>query len=212
MKQTVKERLVEYLKFKNIGRNKFEEMAKISSGYITNLKNAPGEEHLVKILQAAPDLNRIWLLTGDGVMLNGECCEKKDEENGNSIPLIPTNAIAGYLTGAGDQIMDYDCERYIMPIFSGADFMIRVEGDSMMPDYMPGDILACMKVKDPSFFQWGKVYVIDTKQGALVKRIEPTEEDGCICLCSDNEKYKPFKLHADDINGVALVKGVIRVG
>jgi len=68
---TVKERLLAYLKEKSIGRNKFEAMAGISLGYITNLKSTPKEGHLVKILNAAPDLNRVWLLTGEGSMLNG---------------------------------------------------------------------------------------------------------------------------------------------
>lgn len=39
-------------------------------GYITKLKNAPRPEKLVNILHAAPDLNRVWLLTGEGEMLN----------------------------------------------------------------------------------------------------------------------------------------------
>ena len=70
MEKTVKQRLVEYLKFKRIGQNKFESMACISNGYISNLKSAPGAIILTKILNAAPDLNRTWLLTGDGNMLN----------------------------------------------------------------------------------------------------------------------------------------------
>lgn len=69
MKETVKQRLIEYLKYKGIGQNKFEKMAGISNGYISNIKSTPRDEKLTRILQAAPDLNRIWLLTGDGEML-----------------------------------------------------------------------------------------------------------------------------------------------
>ena len=70
MEKTVKERLIDYLNYKKIGRNKFEAMANLSMGYITKLKNAPRPEKLVSILQAAPDLNRVWLLTGEGEMLS----------------------------------------------------------------------------------------------------------------------------------------------
>lgn len=71
MEVTVKERLIQYLKNKGIGRNKFEKAAGISVGYISNLKSSPGADILVKILNAAPDLNRRWLLTGEGDMLIG---------------------------------------------------------------------------------------------------------------------------------------------
>ena len=70
VQSTVKQRLIEYLKYKKIGRNRFETMAGISNGYITKLKYAPREEILEKILLNAPDLNRVWLLTGEGDMLN----------------------------------------------------------------------------------------------------------------------------------------------
>jgi len=67
---TVKQRLIEYLQYKGIGRNKFEAIAGLSHSYIANLRNAPKNEILEKILRAAPDLNRVWLLTGEGDMLN----------------------------------------------------------------------------------------------------------------------------------------------
>ena len=75
MEKTVKQRLIEYLKYKGIGRNKFEMLAGISTGYITNIKKAPGASHLVKILSAAPDLNKDWLLTGEGEMLTNKTAE-----------------------------------------------------------------------------------------------------------------------------------------
>ena len=77
MEETVKQRLVKYLRFKSIGQNKFEAMAGIGNGYISNLKIAPGTGHLTKILNAAPDLNERWLMTGQGEMLK---TEKKEEE------------------------------------------------------------------------------------------------------------------------------------
>ena len=69
MEKTVRQRLIEYLEYKGIGRNKFEAMAGLSMGYITKLKNAPRPEKLVSILHAAPDLNKVWLLTGEGEMI-----------------------------------------------------------------------------------------------------------------------------------------------
>ena len=207
METTVKERIMYFIAKKRISQRKFEVACGLSNGYINSLRKSPSATVLQRILDAYPELNPDWLLKGEG---NAIVAEKSEIEK-NAIPLIPVNAIGGYMSGVSDPIMMQDCEMYSMPLFRGADFLIKVEGDSMVPKYQPGDIVACAKVEGRLWFQWGKTYVIDTKQGALIKRIEPADEDGCICLCSENEKYKPFKLYADDINGVALVKGVIRV-
>ena len=69
METTVKERLIKYLKNRKVGQNKFERMAGISNGYISHLKTSPSIDILMTILDAAPDLNQTWLLTGEGEML-----------------------------------------------------------------------------------------------------------------------------------------------
>lgn len=81
METSVKHRLIEYLKFKGIGQNKFEKIADISNGYITNIKGEIGVTNLTKILNAAPDLNREWLLTGDGDMLCSGNTQSADNAN-----------------------------------------------------------------------------------------------------------------------------------
>lgn len=129
------------------------------------------------------------------------------------IPLIPTEAIAGFGNG-GVQVMDYDIERYIVPEFAelNVDFMIKVKGSSMTPKYNSGDVVACKKIQTLSFIQWNKVYVLDTEQGAMIKRLEPSDRDGYVTCISDNVRYKPFDLHINnDIQAVAIVVGVIRL-
>jgi phage repressor protein C with HTH and peptisase S24 domain len=127
------------------------------------------------------------------------------------LPLIPVNAMAGIASGE-ISILELDCERFIIPTFKGADYLINVKGSSMYPKYNSGDIVACKKVplKD-IFFQWNKVYVIDTNQGALIKRIQEGDNETNIMLVSDNEKYKPFQVRKEDIHAIAIVMGVIRM-
>lgn len=69
MEITVKQRLVEYLKYKKIGQNRFERLAGLSIGYINKLRREPSVTKIRCILNAAPDLNEKWLLTGEGNML-----------------------------------------------------------------------------------------------------------------------------------------------
>lgn len=127
------------------------------------------------------------------------------------IPLIPIEAMAGALTSE-QTVLEYECERYVVPVFKGADFLIPVKGSSMYPKYSSGDIVACQRVPMSGlFFQWNKVYVIDTTQGALIKRIKPGSDSEHVLIVSDNEKYDPFELHISAIHAVALVIGVIRL-
>ncbi len=82
----------------------------------------------------------------------------------------------------------------------------------MYPKYSSGDIVACKKLSlTDIFFQWNKVYVLDTDQGALIKRVRKGKDDNHIILVSENEKYPPFELSLDHLHAIAIVIGVIRL-
>lgn len=155
-----------------------------------------------------------WLLSGEGSMLRSEeaaCDAEKENQEKKGIPLIPLSAMAGAMTSERT-VLEYECERYVVPAFSGADFLIPVKGDSMMPTYQSGDLIACKRVPlGDLFFQWNKAYVLDTKQGPLVKRIKPGSDDMHVMIVSDNKTYDPFELPRSAINSVAMVMGIIRL-
>lgn len=158
-----------------------------------------------------------WLLTGKGSMLlddtsvPSEAPATKATSPSEGIPLIPFSAMAGAL--AGEQTaLDYECERYVVPAFKNADFLMRVQGVSMQPTYLSGDIVACQRVPlSDIFFQWNKTYVLDTSQGALIKRVKPGKDDRHILIVSDNTQYDPFELSCASIHAIALVIGLIRL-
>lgn len=187
------------------------------------------------IVENYPRYSTEWFLTGRGEMLKVNCTPKsqtthiKDTEKSpndqekdkpiahptnnpkEGIPLIPFEAMAGALTSE-QTVLEYECERYVVPAFKGADFLIPVKGSSMYPKYSSGDIVACQRISmNDLFFQWNKVYVIDTNQGPLIKRIKPGSDKNHVLIVSDNEKYEPFELPYSAIYAVALVIGVIRL-
>ena len=119
--------------------------------------------------------------------------------------------MAGAFTGE-QTVLEYECERYVVPAFRGADFLIHVKGNSMIPTYASGDIIACQRVPMSGiFFQWNKTYVLDTVQGPLIKRLKPGSDQQHVLLVSDNKDYDPFELSYDEINAVAMVIGLIRL-
>ena len=236
-----KSNLLIYLEKKNIKKPDFYRITGASNGFLD--KNDGISSALIEtIAEKFSDLSIDWLVTGRGEMLRTVSNQnvhnflhtsdstaqnhsqavqnqRKDTENilhRKGIPLIPVEAMAGY--GSGDaQVMDYDIqENYIITPeleHKGVAYLIRASGSSMQPKYNNGDILACRPITDISFMQWGKVYVLDTDQGPLVKRLyQCNADDGCLECHSDNfERYPPFKINKTSIRRIAIVVGVLRL-
>ena len=181
-------------------------------------------QNIVKLFNISGD----WLLTGEGPMLKSASSDTSSVKNPapvaqsiqvtkqpmgsrKGIPLIPLSAMAGAFT-SDISVMDYECERYEVPSFEGADFLIPVKGDSMLPTYLSGDLVACQKIAlSDIFFQWNKTYVLDTDQGALIKRVRQGSDQQHILLVSDNATYTPFELPISALHAIALVRGIIRL-
>lgn len=66
---SVKNRLNEYLKFKNIRKSHFEKSINVSNGYINSLSGSPSANKINDISKVYNDLNIEWLLTGEGEMI-----------------------------------------------------------------------------------------------------------------------------------------------
>ena len=177
-------------------------------GYIKNV--VPKADVLEKIVTSY-DVNAEWLLSGNGELHKStENIVIRPSNDGTGIPLIPVEAMAGYFTGEQTVLLQ-ECDRYVVPAFKNADFLIHVRGDSMMPHYFSGDMVACKMLSlSDIFFQWGKVYVINTDQGALIKKVEQGTTDESITLVSENDKYKPFEISRRGIYQIAIVIGLIR--
>lgn len=216
------DRLKKFIDFKGLSINKFSASVQASNSYFNKvLKNntSIGSDRMEKIIRTYPEISPEWLLTGEGTMLTYKTSNEQkilndlEEEYAikrQGIPLIPMDAMAGWCTG-GSQIMEYEVDRYIVPEFEelNVDFMIRVRNDSMLPKFNSGDIVACKKLPSRTFFQWNKVYVLDTIQGALIKRVKKSKLDNHILCVSENEEYEPFDLNLEEVNSLALVVGVI---
>ena len=210
--ENVKERLVSFLKYKKLSQAKFEKMCGMGNGYVNNIRTTIGPNKIPNIVRQFPELNISWLILGEelgGPMLKEKVKATEDKPRPTaSLPLIPFDAVAGH----GSPV--YEDERienfYQVSEFKDCDFLIRVKGDSMSPHFVGGDLLACKKVVNAFFFQWGRCYVVLTKsQGAMVKRIQPSEREGWIKCVSDNNNYAPFDVPMEDIISVALVNGSI---
>lgn len=69
MESAVKQRLVQFIKMMHLTQRAFEQRCGMSNGYVANIRKGIGEEYLLNIAQQFPQLNRAWLLFGEGNML-----------------------------------------------------------------------------------------------------------------------------------------------
>lgn len=212
---TTKDRLKEFLSSQKIGRNKFEEQINISTGYMSSKAITVTSDVIEKTVSAYPDLNLDWLITGEGPMLKSEISNMLAEslmEYGKkqTRPRIPYTAAAGSLTSAVEGITANQCEQIPrINAFPDYDFTIIIKGSSMEPKYEGGDEVACKRIDNTSFIQWGKVHVLDTAQGIIIKRIY---EDGEKIRCTSyNPEYPDFSIQKEEIFSMSLVVGLIRL-
>ena len=125
-------------------------------------------------------------------------------------PRIPYDAAAGTLTEAVEGITEYQCEQLpVISAFPKYDFTIRITGKSMEPEYFAGDEVACLRVNEKQFLQWGRVHVLDTTQGIVIKRIYDAGES---ILCrSYNSEFPDFSIPKENIRSYNLVVGSLRL-
>lgn len=175
--------------------------------YVVNGRE-PSYSALEKIASAYPGINMEWLISGKGDMFKSGALVKN--EIIDTRPRVPLTAAAGSLSGESIGVTLEQCEQ--MPLIhqiASYDFTMFIKGDSMSPRFESGDEIACRRIDQSRFIQWGKVHVLDTTQGFIIKRIY---DDGDKIRCvSYNKDYADFSIPKEDIFSISLVVGSISI-
>ena len=211
---TIKERLKLIASHYGLSIRAMEERCGLGRGNISNMAQDGnlGSDKLSKIIDSLTQVNPTWLLTGRGDMLqqaqgaDGDPSRVSKDFDAGPIdranpgatrPRIPFTAAAGALSIATNAACDADCERFpVITTFPAYDFTIKIEGDSMAPDYLSGDELACRFVDYPANIKWGEPHILDTRDGVVFKipyfggdqiMCRSINPDGATCLvdCAD---------------------------
>lgn len=211
MNKTVKERLNAFLRYKEVNNSEFGRAIGVSSAFVSSIRKSIQPDKIEKIKSTFPDLNVSWLLTGEGDMI--ESAEPMPTEQGGSIgdiesahaiPLLPVSAQGGSLNDFIVSVKESDCEKVISPI-KGADYAMSVAGDSMSPEYPSGSQILIKRINERAFIDWGKVYVLDTCNGTVIKQLFPSKKAGMVICKSINPKFPPFEVSMTDVYGVYRV-------
>lgn len=218
-----KDRLLEFIEKQGLAVSRFEGLSGLSNGYVRNFKGNLGEEKLNGILNAFPELNRVWLLTGEGSMLNtpdqrpSATIEEKTEPP-------PRNAFRYYydMDASAGQGALCDTEEHRpfellnIPGFSGC-IGFNVIGESMYPTAKPHDIVAIDPAPITTIVD-GEIYMLVTNDGQrMIKRLAMigryTEEGKVLCMSDnpDKHRYRDFEVAANEISYTYRVRGFISI-
>ena len=176
------------------------------------------------LVENYPQYSPAWVLTGEGNMLK----EKKEnvstvEKKRHLIPLYDLNAIGGRQyeadmvpASAPTEMIDTG------DWFQDATAAMRVQGDSMSPEYKSGSIVALRQINDSRIIMYGEDYVIETDEIRVIKRLQRSDDPSCLMACSVNTEqwetgpmkgrliHEPFEIPKDSIRRLFLVLGEVR--
>lgn len=213
---SVKERLMEFLEFRNLSIREFERRCGLSNGYIKSLRKSPSVDKMNSIIRAFPEINELWLQTGAGRML-------KDTSNAvefiptrrAGVPLVSQYAYAGYLGGYGDPsyvdtlpTIDFTPDREM----TGNYLAFEVKGDSMddgsKESYVEGEIVICREVerefwRDSRLYYNKRDFVIVHDEGILIKRIVAHDVAAhTITIHSLNPMYQDREINLENVKQI----------
>ncbi|MDE6480891.1 MAG: hypothetical protein K2L45_11560 [Muribaculaceae bacterium] len=210
---TVKGRLLTYLKENRIPQTEFCKRLGVAPTYIGVIRKSIPAEKINRIATLYPNLNRDWLLYGEGEMYVKQTNDPRQllQEAGYLVPLLPVTAFAGNITAWSQSVNANECEKVISPV-QGVDFAIRISGDSMEPDFNDGSIILIKKIDDKAFIPWGHPMIVDSSNGVFFKDVFPSDRGKkYIEAQSLNKKYPPIDIPLDCVYGLYRVVTTLKI-
>lgn len=221
---TSKERLLQFVEYKELTQKVFCTAAKLSNGFLTN-NGEIGSGKLHNILQAYPEINLEWLVTGEGEMTKdlstGEVKHNRSLVTDNAIdeqavPLYDITATAGVVNLFDNaSSAPIALEHIKIPHLPKCDGAISITGDSMYPLLKSGDIVLYRKVKNLDNIIYGEMYLIyidnDGDEFFFTKYIHRSEDPQYIKLVSQNQHHHAVEFPRSSIKALAIVKASIRI-
>lgn len=226
----INQRLTEFINTVGTTKKEFERNANLSNGFVDKAGNSIRKDKVDKILFAYPDLNRDWLVYGEGEMLKSESAAHRVENNVRPIlvgekewadvPLVPFSARAGALSGFGDPqwLEDKQTMQVLVDSRLKGDYVLfEVEGDSMddgsRDSFLDGDVLLC-RVVPQSDWQYSikkrraTFCVLATKQdGIALKQITKHDRIKQVITChSLNPAYDDYEVALSDVQAIFYVE------
>lgn len=203
---SIKERIEIFIEKQGIRRSAFEKACGFSNGYTRNLKENPSATKIEDILKTYPDLNRVWLLSGEGEMLRPDTKDAGDRAEMLGMPFpasTPEEGVSSvrfFSVTPSASFQDFCCNESERPEYipviappgehiDESSCVFEVHGDSMLPQIPDHAKILCREIS-PS--RWHQVYdgvvVIAYADRFVIKRVVKNRlaAEDFIVIGSDN--------------------------
>ncbi|MCR5570102.1 MAG: hypothetical protein K6G31_12640 [Paludibacteraceae bacterium] len=205
------ERIKAFIDYKKLSVRKFEQALGMSNGTIHNAVvkgSSISSQWLTKMVQEFPELNPVWLVTGNGSMLNTE--DTLDQAS-TKAPYFDVDFSGGFNEFYNDQTQT-PAEYVECKSLKGVEYWCNLKGHSMEPTIADGERIALQELPTsgalPTF---GGIYAIVTSSGLrTVKRIEKSRKKGFLLLKADNKEFDSQEVEISTITH--LFKVVAHLG
>lgn len=187
------------------------------SSYATG-RSAPGSEALAAVIKAFPNVNVRWLLTGEGGMLDDSYRVEYDTDEkvarGQQLGIPVVSRIRAGLGGLYEIEHHAETRLSMRPedvsLPGDSPFGLVIEGDSMAPYMIEGDIVVCSPFRKFEVGDDVAVYRQATGE-STVKRVGGHEKGSRrIKLQPLNPDYEPFVTTLQPGDQVAVVIALYR--
>lgn len=211
------DRFIQYLDFKGINENRATLECGLAQGLIHQAKSGKsdlGSKSLDRILTTYQDINKAWLLTGEGEMLKATEALPQPRKK---IPVYDSQTIGGHNgTDANtDTPAKVTEEIDAGDWFPEATAAMHHYGDSMV-EYPSGSILALKRVNDRRLIINGRNYVIETTEFRVTKQLQYDGGDFIMAYSSNTETYpdgrqihSPIRIPVETVRHIDLVLGCV---
>ncbi|MFT5821378.1 MAG: repressor LexA [Crocinitomix sp.] len=91
-----------------------------------------------------------------------------------------------------------------------ANFLMTYYGNGMEPQLENGDWMALRRVSDLTFFNYGSIHVIATKEQIIVRTLKKGEQKGTINLCTNKKSIDDIELPKKAIKALYVVVSIVK--
>ena len=175
-----------------------ERLCEFGNGVAVTLGSKTRMSTYNRLADRAKDLNIDWLIYGQGEML------REPADTPSEVPLLPIVAEGGKLTDFAPGITRGECETIASPM-PGAELAMRLHGESMSPR-IPSGAIVYLRRATTEAIEWGKVYVIDTPDGAVCKVLRRSSDTTKVRCCSINPDYDDYEIERPSKEQLFIVR------